>query len=146
MKTRSTAAATVLATAAVVFLALVFAYNTLQNASHEDYRNSNFAKFWIAGHMVTQGLNPYDPAQWHEQHVELGAASTPDRIFLYPLPQAFLLVPLAWLPASASILAWSFISQFIIAATCFVLLASAGPGPHRRLFIPLVLFMLWFGP
>ena len=146
MKAHSNAQATVLAAAAVVFLAVVFAYNTLQNAAHEDYRNSNFSKFWIAGHMIVQGLNPYDPTQWYEQHVLLGSTWTPDRIFLYPLPQAFILAPFGLFAAPAAFLGWSFLSQVIIAASSYLLLREAGPGQHRTLFVPLVLCLLFFGP
>ncbi|HEX8990459.1 MAG TPA: glycosyltransferase family 87 protein [Anaerolineales bacterium] len=146
MKTPGNAKATILAAAAMLFLAVVFSYNTLQNASHEDYRNSNFSKFWIAGHMITQGLNPYDPVQWYEEHVRLGSTWTPDRIFLYPLPQAFILAPFGLVPAAQAFLIWSFLSQIVIAAACFLLLKAAGPGRHRKLFIPLVLCMLFFGP
>ncbi len=135
-----------LAAAAVIFLTLVFAYNTRQNAMHEDFRNSNFAKFWIAGRMITQGLNPYDHAQWNAEHVQLGATRTPDWIFLYPLPQAFLLVPLGLLPAGTAFLLWSFLSQAIIALVCYLLLDLAGAGTQKRLLVPLVLFMLFFGP
>ncbi|MGZ3391990.1 MAG: hypothetical protein ACXVCF_20670, partial [Isosphaeraceae bacterium] len=103
------------AAAAILFLAAVFTANTLQNASHEDYRDSNFSKFWIAGHMVLRGLNPYDPAPWYDEHVQLGATWIPDHIFLYPLPQAFFLAPLGLLSASQAFLVWSFLSQLVIA-------------------------------
>ncbi len=132
--------------AAILFLAAVFTVNTLQNASHEDYRDSNFSKFWIAGHMVLRGLNPYDPAQWYREHVQLGATWIPDRIFLYPLPQAFFLAPLGLLSASQAFLVWSFLSQLTIAAACFLLLRSTASARKKRLFVPAVLFLLFFGP
>ncbi len=131
--------------ATAILLAVVFAYNTLQNATHEDYRNSNFSKFWIAGRMIAAGLNPYDPAQWSAEHARLGVTWNPDYIFLYPLPQAFFLVPLGLLPGAQAFLAWSFLSQAIIAAACALLLALAGVL-RRRLLVPLVFFLLFFGP
>lgn len=134
------------AAAAVVLLAAAFAFNTYQNASHEDYRNSNFAKFWIAGRMILGGLSPYDPAQWAAQHHLLGAATVPDRIFLYPLPQAFFLVPLALLPAAASFLLWSLVSQLIIAAACYLLLRLDGGNPRPAFFLLLTILLLFFGP
>ncbi len=134
------------AAAAVVFLAAVFSWNTYQNATHEDYHNSNFSKFWIAGHMVLTGQNPYDPTQWYNAHIQLGATWIPDKIFLYPLPQAFLLVPLALLPPQASFLFWGILSQTILAITCFVLLNQPGWIRQKRLFVPLVIFFLFFGP
>jgi hypothetical protein len=132
--------------AAFVFLAVVFYVYALQIASHEDYRNSNFSKFWIAGHMVLAGQNPYDPTQWHMEQIQLGSTWTPDQIFLYPLPQAFFLTPLALLPAASSFIVWDFASQVIIAITCFILLISNSSSAQKRLFLPIVIFLLFFGP
>ncbi len=129
-----------------VFLAVVFSLNTLQNLAHEDYRNSNFAKFWIAGHMVLTGLNPYDPAQWHAEHIRLGATSVPDRIFLYPLPQAFFLAPLALLPPQVAFVVWSLLSQVLIALACLILLNMLSRSRQGWLFFPLVISLLFFGP
>lgn len=131
--------------ASIVLLAVVFSLNTFQNARHEDYRNSNFAKFWTAGHMILTGLNPYDAAQWHNEQILLGATSVPDKIFLYPLPQAFFLTPLALLPPQTSFVLWGLISQAIIAITCLALLNRFGMA-QKRLFLPLVIFLLFFGP
>ncbi len=134
------------AATAVALLAAVFTYNTLQNLSHEDVRDSNFAKFWIAGHMILQGQNPYDHDQWHAAQVQLGATWIPDWIFLYPLPQAYFLVPLALLPAAPAFIVWSLVSQVILAASCFLLLGAARVKSRLVLLMCLVLFMLFFGP
>ncbi len=96
--------------------------------------------------MVLTGQNPYDPTQWYKAHIQLGATWIPDKIFLYPLPQAFLLVPLALLPTQSSFLLWGILSQTILAITCFALLNQPGWIRQRRLFIPLVIFFLFFGP
>ena len=133
--------------AALLFLAAVFYGNSLLIAAREDYRNSNFSKFWIAGHMVLTGQNPYDPVQWRLEQIRLGSTWTPDRIFLYPLPQAFFLTPLALLPAAGSFLVWNFVSQAIIAITCSILLNSHNSSTAQKLlFIPIVIFLLFFGP
>ncbi len=147
MKASSSSVSRFIGTAAsLIFLGAVFAFNSLQNATHEDYRNANFAKFWIAGHMVLTGQNPYDPAQWYSQHLRLGSTWTPDRIFLYPLPQAFFVAPLALLPPAESFIVWGIISQAIIATSCFALLNRGGSNGQKRLFLPLVIFLLFFGP
>ena len=67
-------------TAALIILTAAFLFNSLQNSSHEDYRNSNFLKFWVAGHMILTGRNPYDPAQWYNEQLKLGANQVPDKI------------------------------------------------------------------
>lgn len=136
----------ILSIAGVAGLAAIFALNSINNSRHEDYRNSNFAKFWVAGRMILTGENPYDPAQWHAAQARLGATWIPDRIFLYPLPQAFLLVPLTLLPPGTSFIAWGIVSQVVVAACCWMLLRGRGAVETRRLFFPLVIFLLFFGP
>jgi hypothetical protein len=130
----------------IIFLTAVFAVNSINNSRHEDYRNSNFAKFWIAGHMILVGENPYNPLQWSAEHRRLGSGWTPDVIFLYPLPQAFLMVPLALLPPAASFIVWGVLSQAIVAGACYALLVRSGSAEQKLMFVPLVLFLLFFGP
>jgi hypothetical protein len=96
--------------------------------------------------MVASGSNPYDHAQWVAEHERLGATSVPDAIFLYPLPQAFLLVPLAWLPVGASFLAWTILSELAIAFACLLLLNFSAAPVAGRLLLPLALLFLFFGP
>jgi hypothetical protein len=131
---------------AALLLAGLFGFNSWQNAAHQDYRNSNFAKFWIAGHMVLTGQNPYNPSEWHAEHIRLGSSWIPDTIFLYPLPQAFFVAPLALLPARDAFILWGVASQAIVAATCFVLLSRNRSPEQKRLFLPLVVILLFFGP
>jgi hypothetical protein len=133
-------------TAGLIFLMAVFLFNSVQNSSHEDSRNSNFLKFWIAGHMILIGQNPYDATQWENEHINLGAGQIDDKIFLYPLPQAFFLVPLGILPISDSFILEGIISQVIIAATSLILLNRFIKPGQNWLLLPLVLLLLFFGP
>jgi hypothetical protein len=133
-------------TASLVILVAVIFVNSRLIASHEDARVSNFLKFWIAGHMVLTGQNPYDVTQWLDEHTRLRAEMIDDKIFLYPLPQAFFLVPFGLLPISESFLILGILSQVIIAATCFILLDRYNKPQRNRLFLPLVIFLMFFGP
>jgi hypothetical protein len=133
-------------TLCLIFLLAVFIVNSLQNSSHEDPLKSNFLKFWIAGHMILSGQNPYDATPWYDEHTKLGAAQIDDKIFLYPLPQAFFLVPLGLFPISESFIILGVLSQLIIAASCFILLKISPRSGRTWLFLPLVLFLLFFGP
>jgi hypothetical protein len=132
--------------AAAALLAAAFIANSIANSRHEDYRESNYAKFWIAGHMILTGQSPYNPAQWEAEHLRLGSARNPDPIFLYPLPQAFLLTPLALVPPASSFVLWGIISQAVIAASCYALLRRSGSVEPKRLAVPLSLILLFFGP
>ena len=132
--------------ASLIILAAVFLFNSLQNSSHEDYRNSNFLKFWVAGHMILTGQNPYDSNQWYNEQLKFGATQVPDKIFLYPMPQAYFLVPLALIPIAESFIIWGVISQAIMATTCFVLLNQFAKAERNRLFYPMIILLLFFGP
>lgn len=146
MKARALRSPILGAIGAALFLAAAFGYNSWQNASHQDYRNSNFAKFWIAGHMLLVGENPYNPSEWYDEHVRLGSSWIPDTIFLYPLPQAFFVVPLALLPPRNAFILWGVVSQVILAVACYVLLGRDRSPEQRRLFVPVVVILLFFGP
>jgi hypothetical protein len=76
----------------------------------------------------------------------LGASQVPDKIFLYPLPQAYLLVPFALLPLPQSFILWGVISQLVIAASCLILLNRFSKPDQFRLILPLVVILLFFGP
>jgi hypothetical protein len=62
------------------------------------------------------------------------------------LPQAYFLVPFALLPIAGSFVTWGVITQSIIAAACFILLKRFAKREQNRLFLPLVISLLFFGP
>ncbi|HTO99897.1 MAG TPA: glycosyltransferase family 87 protein [Anaerolineales bacterium] len=134
------------ATAIAALLAVVFALYAQQITTRQPIRDSNFAKFWIAGHMLTTGQSPYDPVQWRAAHLALGTTSIPDRIFLYPLPQVYFLTPLALLPIEQAFAVWIFASLVLVALCCYTLLRSISRDVAARLLLPLVLLLLLFGP
>jgi len=137
---------TVLVTVTVVVLGALFYFRAMQNYAHQDYTNSNFFFFWLSGHMIRLGQNPYDQNQWLAGHAAFGATWIPNKIFPYPLPLAFLMVPLGLLPLGQSYIVWQIISQIIIAITVYVLLQHWQEQPQRILFLPLTIFLLFFGP
>jgi len=130
----------------VLVLAGVFYQRAAYNLRRIDYQNSNFVFFWMAGRMVLSGGDPYDSAQWLAEHDANNVTWHPNRIFPYPLPLAFLLAPLGLLSLDSAYLVWQLISQIMIAVTISMLLGRQREPRYQRMFIPLVLILLFFGP
>jgi hypothetical protein len=130
----------------VILLAMIFYFKALQNYTHQDYTNSNFFFFWLSGHMMWTGQNPYNPTQWLAGHDAFGVTWRPNQIFPYPLPLAFLMAPLGLVSLGQAYLAWQIVSEIAMALTVFWLIRHWRGQAQRRLFLPLVIFLLFFGP
>ena len=130
----------------MILLAMIFYFKALQNYTHQDYTNSNFFFFWLSGHMMWTGQNPYDQTQWLAGHDAFGVIWRPNKIFPYPLPLAFLMAPLGLLSLGQAYLAWQIVSEIIMAVTIFWLIRHWQGQAQRLLFLPLVIFLLFFGP
>lgn len=130
----------------VLALAALLLQRAYYNLSHEDFRNTNFFFFWLAGRMVLIGQNPYDSVQWLAGHQAFGNTWRPNEIFPYPLPLAFLMAPVGLLPLPAAYFAWQIVSEVFIAVSAWYLLKHWFGGRQSRLFLPLMFFLLFFGP
>ncbi|MCL5611074.1 MAG: hypothetical protein M1485_00735, partial [Chloroflexi bacterium] len=129
-------------TVTLVVLGALFYFWAMQNYTHQDYTNSNFFFFWLSGHMIGLGQNPYNQAQWLAGHAAFGATWIPNKIFPYPLPLAFFTVPLGSLSLGQAYIVWQIVSQIIIAITIYLLLRHWQEQPQRMLFLPLMVFLL----
>jgi hypothetical protein len=114
--------------------------------AHQDFHNSNFFFFWLAGHMIWARQNPYDPVQWLAGHAAYGVTWRPNRIFPYPLPLALVLAPLGLLGLAQAYLAWQIFTQLAVCTAIWILLGHWEGAAHRRLLAPLAVAMLFFGP
>jgi hypothetical protein len=119
---------------------------TMQNYTKQNYRSSNFFVFWLSGRLLTDGESPYNPDQWSAGHELYGATSLGESIFLYPLPLAVFMIPLGLFTLDEAYLGWQILSQILIAIMVFALLNRWKKAEHNRLFIPVMLFLLFFGP
>ena len=131
---------------AVILLGVIFYLKAMQNYIHQDYTNTNFFFFWLAGRMMWTGQNPYNATQWLAGHDAFGATWKPNQIFPYPLPLAFLMAPLGLISLGQAYVAWQIVSQIIVALTVFWLLRHWQGKAQRILFLPLVIVLLFFGP
>lgn len=109
-----------------------------------EYQNSDFFSFWLAGRLVTQGGNPYSPAQWVPGHQIFGATWISDQTYLYPLPLSLFFAPLGLLPLLQGYIVWVAISIIMILASLFLIMVH---NPNSsRIAIPLLVGLLFFRP
>jgi hypothetical protein len=127
-----------------VVLAALFYWKAEQNYHHQDYVNSNFFSFWLSGHMVWTGESPYDESQWMAGFDAAGASYRPSKILQYPLPLMFFMAPVGALPVGQAYFVWQLVCQMAIALTVHILLRHEPAG--RILILPIVAFLLFFGP
>lgn len=118
----------------------------MQNYTKQDYHNSNFFVFWLSGKLIINGESPYNPEQWRAGHQQYGATTIREPIFLYPLPLAVFMIPFGLFTLDKAYLGWQIISQIFIAIAVFTLLNKWQKTEVSRLFIPVMLLMLFFGP
>jgi hypothetical protein len=110
-----------------------------------DYRNSDFFSFWLAGRLTVNGVSPYDASAWIEGHHEAGATWISDRTFLYPLPLACLLAPIALLPVDYAFAFWLFLSTVFVVGSIAIATRPAG-GDLLRVLLPLLAGAFLFRP
>jgi hypothetical protein len=115
-------------------------------SGHTDARETNFAYFWMAGHMTLNGENPYDQTQYLARHDIHEITWRPNKIFPYPLPLVIFFVPLGFLPLETAYWLWKMITLLITAAAVLTVLHQWTGQAQRRLFIPLFIGIFFFGP
>lgn len=133
----------------VVSLALlgsIFYIRALNETRNQRDKYTNFFVFWLAGDLILQEKSPYNPEHWRAGHAANGLDQPAEEIFLYPLPLAVLISPLGLLAYEQASLMWKILSQALLAVTIFLLINQWKRPAHERLFVPLVLICLYFGP
>jgi hypothetical protein len=109
-----------------------------------DYHNNDFFTFWLAGHMVTQGGDPYSSMQWVAGHHAYGVTWIPNQAYVYPLPLSLLFAPLGLLSLYQAYIVWVALSiLMIVAALGLLLKAKAGLG---YILFPLITGIIFFRP
>ncbi len=111
-----------------------------------DWRNNDFFTFWLAGHLITLGGDPYSPAQWVAGHHEFGVTWIPNQAYVYPLPLSLIFAPLGLLPLKAAYIVWVAISIGMILASLVLLLAHRKGPDFLRVFLPLLVGTIFFRP
>jgi hypothetical protein len=103
-----------------------------------DMLNRDFFLLWAGGRGLLEGVHIYDSAVWADLHARYDSQWLENRIFTYPLPTAFLFLPLALLPVPLAATVWELLSQVMLVASVVVLFAGLG-GKRASAVVPLVL-------
>ncbi len=130
----------------ITLLGSIFYVRALRENDRQKNTYTNFFVFWLSGDLILNGESPYNPEQWLAGHIANGYEQPAEEIFLYPLPLAVLLAPLGLFPHEQASLIWKILSQGLMALAIFLLLSQWQRPAHQRLFVPLVVICLYFGP
>lgn len=130
----------------LTLLAAMFQWRATQNFTRQNYYSSNFFVFWLSGRLILEGQSPYDAAHWASGHETYGSVTPREPTFLYPLPLAVFLTPLSLLSVGHAYFLWQWLGQALIAIVVYFLLKRWNTPAHDRLLVPIMLFLLFFGP
>lgn len=123
-----------------LILCILFSGAAFWIVAGQDYRNSDFFSYWLAGKLVLAGEDPYQPAVWVAGHDVYAATWVSDDHFLYPLPLAVLFIPLGCLSLETAYMSWVMLSM---ALTVSAVLLTASLARHAR--VGTILFPLFAG-
>lgn len=126
-------------------LCILFGLISQRIVGRLDYPDSDFFSFWLAGHMILTGQNPYMEEGWIEGHTLFGADWISDPTFLYPLPLALFFVPLGLLTLFQAYVAWVWVTQIMLLAVVLLLLPSFEQG-RVHYILPVAAGILLFRP
>jgi hypothetical protein len=127
-------------------VALISALLAVRIVNAIDHRNNDFFTFWLAGHMVINGEDPYAPSQWVAGHHEFGVTWIPNQAFVYPLPLAFLFVPLGLLSLKTAYITWVAFSILMILASLVLLHSIKDLAFQWKVFVPVLVGAIFFRP
>jgi hypothetical protein len=115
-------------------------------ANSAAFPNNDFFTFWLAGHMVTIGQNPYISNLWVGSHHQFGVNWIPNLTFIYPLPLGLFFAPFGLLPLYPAFIIWLVLLQLMMLASFWLLLKPYPARLVNKLFLPLLAELLIFRP
>jgi hypothetical protein len=119
-----------------VVLGSIFLVVSLLTQGRYDARLSDFAVYWLAGHMAASGQNVYDSQVWLAERDSQGIALHAEPTFQYPLPFAIFFVPLGLFPVHQAHTIWLFFSQLAVLISIVLLLKFY---PARTAYVELLI-------
>jgi len=132
----------------IVFVAIcvVFLCISIWIVYTQDYADTDFFSFWLAGNSVLAGEDPYSAEWWTLGHHEYGAEWISDATFLYPLPLALFFIPFGLLSLEHAYVLWVFLSLWLILLAAALLLRRANWQAHRKYVLPILAGIFLFRP
>jgi len=132
--------------AVLLAAAAIFMVIAVQLVSQLDIANSDFFTFWLGGHMIALGQNPYATGEWLQGHHRFGATWIPNATFVYPLPLAMLFAPLGQLPLYQAYVVWVALTQSMIAVAVYCVLTLDPAKRNRHVLLPIIAGIALFRP
>lgn len=106
----------------IILIPMFFAFSFLF-PKPGDAKMTDFASYWQAGHMILNGQNVYDSAEWIAVRDAQQTAYHSEKTFHYPLPFAVLFALLALFPIEFAYSLWTFLAQIGILVSINLLLS-----------------------
>jgi len=114
----------------------IFLVISLLSQRRYDGHISDFAVYWLAGHMLASGQDVYDSEAWLAERDSHGIALHAEPTFQYPLPFAVIFVPLGLLSIQQANTIWLFSSLLAILISITILLKFY---PARTAYVDLLI-------
>lgn len=124
----------------------IFLITAVKIVNSLDYPNSDFFSYWLAGHMVLTGQDPYSSYEWIDGHHQFGATWISDSQFLYPLPLAIFLAPLGLFTLYHAYIGWVVLLEFMIIISVLLLLMAKKNLQFKPYIIPILAGIALFRP
>ena len=131
---------------AFVAICVIFLCISIWVVYPQDYADTDFFSFWLAGYSLLAGKDPYSADWWTLGHHKYGAEWISDATFLYPLPLAIFLIPLGLLSLEQAFVLWVFLSQWLILLAAVLLLRRANWQVHKKYVLPILVGIYLFRP
>ena len=132
----------------LIILALLtgMVFIAIKIVTTRDYLNSDFFTFWLSGHMIWTGENPYSNIDWVAGHHTFDVTWIPNSKFVYPLPLAYLYAPLGFLPYFEAYIIWVFLLQVMLLGSTYFLINQLPHSQKNAYLFPLFAGVLLFRP
>jgi hypothetical protein len=130
----------------IVGICIAFLIISVWIVSTQDYADTDFFSFWLAGYSIRVGEDPYDAEWWTLAHDMFGAEWISDATFLYPLPLAIFFIPLGFFSLKQAFVLWIFLSQWMILLASVLLLRRENWSMNKKYFLPILVGIFLFRP
>ncbi|MBI9049052.1 MAG: DUF2029 domain-containing protein [Anaerolineaceae bacterium] len=121
-------------------------YIAITIVDNRDYLNSDFFTFYLSGHMVWTGENPYSVNDWVAGHQQFGVSWIPNKQYVYPLPLSFFYAPLGAIPYHEAYILWVFLSEVMIITSALTLLYQNADQNLKHYIFPIFVAIPLFRP
>lgn len=130
---------------AIIGLVLAFLISRAIVNTYENPANSDFFTFWLAGRLVSRGMDPYSVFDWVSGHHVYGSTWFPNLAYVYPLPLSILFIPLGAINFEFAFTVWVAITIILLGVT-LILLLNYFEEEYQHFILPLIAGLVLFRP